>query len=256
MEIAEHIAHLQHDGALLADAAAKTGLDARVPTCPEWVVRDLVRHQGDVHRWAAANLTRGTTEPMSEAESAGCLLTWPEDDDEALLVWFREGHAALVGTLETVPDDTVAFTFLAAPSARAFWALRQAHETAIHRADAESARGTITPYDAQFAADGIDELTRGFASRPGRVTADPERTLRIDGADSSRIWWLTIGPEGLVVTEDGNEADCWVSGPTSDLYLLLWNRRTSHGLQIAGDPSLLDHWRDVHQVRWSGRARK
>jgi hypothetical protein len=58
VDVAEHIAHLQRDGVLLADAAARAGMDARVPTCPEWVVRDLVRHQGDVHRWAAANLTR------------------------------------------------------------------------------------------------------------------------------------------------------------------------------------------------------
>jgi uncharacterized protein (TIGR03083 family) len=173
-----------------------------------------------------------------------------------LFDWFRQGHAALVETLETVPDDTRAFTFLDAPSARAFWARRQAHETAIHRADAEGASGPVTPYDAQFAADGIDELTRGFASRPGKLTADPPRVLRIDGADSSRIWWLTIGPEGLVVTDVGTDADCWVHGPTSDLYLLLWNRRTTDGLQVAGDPSLLDLWRDVHQVRWSGPSRK
>jgi uncharacterized protein (TIGR03083 family) len=255
VEISEHIDQLRRDGALLADAAAIAGLDARVPTCPEWAVRDLVRHQGDVHRWAAANLRRGTAEPMSDEESGACLLTWP-DDDATLLDWFREGHAALVETLESADEDTVAFTFLPAPNARAFWARRQAHETAIHRADAESAGGSITPYDSLFAADGIDELVHGFASRQGRVTADPPKTLRIDGADSSRMWQLTIGPDGLTVDDEVGEADCWVHGPTSDLYLLLWNRRTTDGLQIAGELGVLDHWRDVHQVRWSGRTKK
>jgi uncharacterized protein (TIGR03083 family) len=255
MEIAEHIAQLRADGALLADAAERAGFDAPVPTCPGWVVRDLVRHQGDVHRWAAGNLIRKTAEPMSDDESDAVLLTWP-DHDELLLGWFTEGHTRLVERLESAPNDTVAFTFFAAPNARSFWARRQAHETAIHRADAESATGSITPYDPSFAADGIDEITRGFASRPGRITSDQPRTLRIDGADSSRMWQLLIGPEGLTVVDEVGDADCWVSGPTSDLYLMLWNRRTTDGLQVAGDSSVLDHWRDVHQVRWSGKARK
>jgi uncharacterized protein YhfF len=70
------------------------------------------------------------------------------------------------------------------------------------------------------------------------------------------MWQLLIGPEGLTVVDEVGDADCWVSGPTSDLYLMLWNRRTTDGLQVAGDSSVLDHWRDVHQVRWSGKARK
>ena len=38
--------------------ADRAGLRAPVPTCPGWTVRDLVAHQGMVHRWAAA-LVRG-----------------------------------------------------------------------------------------------------------------------------------------------------------------------------------------------------
>jgi uncharacterized protein (TIGR03083 family) len=254
MNIAEHIEHIRRDGALLADAAGRADLNATVPTCPDWEVRDLVRHQGDVHRWAAANLVRGTGEPMTDDESAACLLTWP-DDDASLLGWFREGHATLVKTLDSTPDDAVAFTFLPAPTARAFWARRQAHETAIHRADAESATGDITPYDASFAADGIDEIVRGFATRPGRVTADPAQTLLVQTTDAERSWWLDIRPEGLTVGDRG-KADCTVSGPASDLYLLAWNRRTSDGLEITGDAGLLDLWRETHQVRWTGRTRK
>ena len=30
------------------------GADAPVPTCPGWTVRDLLAHQGMVHRWATA----------------------------------------------------------------------------------------------------------------------------------------------------------------------------------------------------------
>src|SRR3954451_3202025 len=229
MEPAEHIDHIRADGALLADAAERAGMDAAVAWCPEWQVRDLVRHQGDVHHWAAFNLGRGTDTPMSDEENDACLLTWP-DDDESLLGWFREGHARLVETLQWTPDDAIAFTFLPAPTPRAFWARRQAHETAIHRADAESATGDITPYDAAFAADGVDEIVRGFATRTGRVRSDTPRTLRIRATDADQDWWLHIGPEGLTVGDAQADADCMVSGPASDLYLLAWNRRGADGL--------------------------
>jgi len=40
--------------------------------------------------------------------------------------------------LASAPPDLDCLTFLAAPSPLAMWARRQAHETAIHRVDAES----------------------------------------------------------------------------------------------------------------------
>ena len=43
------------------------------------------------------------------------------------------------------------------------WARRQAHETAIHRYDAESASGDVNGFDLDFAVDGIDEILVGFA---------------------------------------------------------------------------------------------
>jgi uncharacterized protein (TIGR03083 family) len=255
VEVAEYIEHVRREGTALADSAERAGLDASVPTCPEWQVRDLVRHQGDIHRWAAANLLRNSDELMSDEESGACLLTWP-DDDAALLDWFREGHSQLVKTLESVPDDAVAFMFLAAPSPRAFWARRQAHETSIHRADAESANGPITAYDAEFAADGIDEIVRGFGSRPGKLVADPPRTLAIQPVDVARRWFVTLGPSGLVVTDSDEPGDCTVSGTASDIYLLLWNRRDAAGLDVTGDTGLLDVWRNSLQVRWGGPTRK
>ena len=48
--------------------------------------------------------------------------------------------------------------------------------------------------------------------------------------------------------------DCEVHGTASDLHLLLWNRRGADGLDVQGDASLLTHWRDTVQIRWS-RAR-
>ncbi|MFF1649510.1 maleylpyruvate isomerase N-terminal domain-containing protein [Streptomyces sp. NPDC058240] len=52
MEITDHIKSLATEGQLLATAAQEAGTGAQVPTCPDWRVRDLLRHTGMVHRWA------------------------------------------------------------------------------------------------------------------------------------------------------------------------------------------------------------
>ena len=254
-EIEEYVAHLRDDGRALADAAERAGFDAPVPSCPEWTVRDLVHHQGDIHRWAAANLTRDNSEPMDDDERQACVLTWP-DDDAALLDWFRDGHAHLVKTLESVPDDVVAWSFLPAPNARHFWARRQAHETAIHRGDSESASGEVTAYEPTFAADGIDELLMGFAGRPGKAMSSEPRTLAIEPTDAPGRWLMTLGPERRAVADSGDAADCTVAGPASDLYLLLWNRRAPDGLDVSGDSGLLALWRDSLKVQWGGPTKK
>lgn len=134
MKIPEYVETLDRDGRLLAAAAGKAGVEAKVATCPGWQVRDLLRHTGMVHRWATAFVAEGHT---SYHPDGGL----PELDGEELLAWFREGHGRLVDTLSAAPPDVECWSFLPAPSPLAFWARRQAHETTVHRVDAESALG-------------------------------------------------------------------------------------------------------------------
>src|SRR6516164_212490 len=163
MEITEHIDALRCQGDLLADAATRAGLDASVPTCPSWQVKDLLRHTGYIHRWAARHITECPDAVLDGPPEEDILRGGAADPD--LLAWFRAGHAALVETLSTADPGLVCATFMDAPSPLAFWARRQAHETAIHRADAEAASGPISAFGPAFAADGIDELLVGFAPR-------------------------------------------------------------------------------------------
>ena len=116
MEIAEHIAFLEADGARLAAAAEQSGWDAAVPSL-DWTVRELVAHTGGVHRWAADIVARCSA--TTDTELGGAVGSGPSDD--ALLDWFVEGHAALVATLRAAPDDLECATFLPAPSPLAFW---------------------------------------------------------------------------------------------------------------------------------------
>jgi uncharacterized protein (TIGR03083 family) len=250
VDVGEHIEALQSDGVLLADAAAQTGPEARVPSCPEWVVRDLVRHLGGVHRWAAAIVGGPKAEPVGLDEVVG---QWPSDDD--LVEWFRQGHGSLIDTLSNADPALSCWTFLAAPSPLAMWSRRQAHETAIHRVDAELAAGaTPTAVPAQFAADGIDELLTCFITRPGRgLRTDRPRSLAIGCADARGNWLLQIGPDGVETRtiDSASDTDCQVQGTADDLYLCLWNRGRAEHLAVVGDRSLLDLFLDQVHVRWS-----
>ena len=264
MKTAEYVAALRRQGERLADAAERAGLDAAVPPCPPWLVKDLLRHTGYIHRWAARHITECPGQLLDGPPEAEILRGGAED--AGLLAWFRAGDAALTETLATADPALECATFMAAPSPLAFWARRQAHETAIHRADADSAAGATPEYQADFAADGIDELIMGFGRRrkyqPGAdpKTADGGR-LHVLAADTGDAWSIEAHEGRLQPRRtdsqdsgaDGPEgAGCTVSGPASGVYLYLWNRADASraGVTVAGDPGLLASWQASVRVRW------
>jgi uncharacterized protein (TIGR03083 family) len=211
-------------------------------------MRDLVQHIGGIHRWAAAHVADRLTSPLRGYEAL--VGAWPPDAE--LVDWFRAGHANLVRVLGSAEPDVQCWSFLPAPSPLAFWARRQAHETGIHRADAESAGGPITGYESTFAIDGLDELLLAFLPRPRtRLRADPPRSLHVHATDTLGEWLVRINPDSVQVESQHAEADCTVRGSASDLYLLVWNRRSVDGLEVEGDAGLLDMWREHVQIRWS-----
>ncbi len=248
MELVEHIDTLRAEGMLLADSAEATGFDAQIPSCPEWTVRDLLRHMGEVHRWAASHVT-GKRETMNVENFA----LYPEQDAE-LLTWFREGHAGLLRALEEADPEADYYGFLPGDlKGTRFWARRQAHETTVHRVDAQNVTGMISPSTTEFAVDGIEEMLHGFlARRPSRLTcaADPY-TFVLVSTDFPHAWRVTVDGDGPVTTDDPGEGGTRVYGTAFDLYLLLWNRRPLDGLEVQGPTEGLEHYRAHAHVRWS-----
>ncbi|MGI5373474.1 maleylpyruvate isomerase family mycothiol-dependent enzyme [Streptomyces sp. CA-251387] len=246
METADFVRTLDREGLLLAAAAEEAGSGAKVPTCPDWQVRDLLRHTGMVHRWATAYVAE---EHRSYHPDGGL----PDLDDAELLTWFREGHRHLVDTLAGAPADVRYWHFLPAPSPLTFWARRQAHETTVHRYDAEAARGgTPSAIDPGFAADGIDELLCAFHARPkSRVRSAEPRVLRVRATDTDGAAWTVRLSQEPPVTErdDVGEADCEIAGPAGQLYLSLWNRLPFP--HVTGDASVAVLWRENSAVTWS-----
>lgn len=246
MDITEHLAALRREGELLAATAASVPLDTPVPVCPGWSVRDLVRHIGGVHRWAAHIVANALPADLSAAEEQVVSDTWGADDE--LIDWYRAGHATLLDTLAAAPADLSCFTFLPdASSGRGFWVRRQAHETTIHRVDAAAAAGASIDLDPALATDGIDELLYGFfARRPSRRLHSPVPvTLRL--VVPGRDWLVRIAADGATVIDAGT-ADCTVTASAPEMYLLLWNRRGAEGLDVDGDRAVLDLWRERARI--------
>lgn len=253
VEISQYIAALEHAGITLAEAADRSGLDAYVRTCPGWQVRDLLKHTGYVHRWAADYVAQERSEMIAESPEDQILASGP--DGSALLTWFREGHTALVKTLQAADPRLSCWTFLPAPSPLAFWARRQAHETTIHRIDAELAAGRANPVPALLAADGVDELLLGFAARRRpKADTEPRRGLQIHATDTGDYWLAEISRGGVLVRRGPAESPaCSVAGPASGLYPLLWNRCdvAEAAATVRGDAKVLAEWRTRIRVRWS-----
>lgn len=252
MRTDEHIARLRDEGRRLVDLVETADLTATVPTCPEWTVGELARHVGRVHRWATAYVRDAIPDAMSAEQEE---LTWGRmPEDKELPEWLRDGHHALVAALQAAPENLECFTFLPAPSALAFWARRQHHETTIHRVDAQRSVPSLTADDrvpAASAVDGVDELLCGFFSRRrNRLRSTDPQSLAVVATDTDAAWMVYFGPEGswaeLSTFPDG--ADASVRGTAESLYIGLWNRGE---LEFEGDPELISRWRELARVRWS-----
>ncbi|MFI1716607.1 maleylpyruvate isomerase family mycothiol-dependent enzyme [Streptomyces sp. NPDC053513] len=246
MKISKFVDVVEEAGRGLADAAAEAGTDAEVPTCPGWQVRDLLRHTAMVHRWATAFVAEARTTPDRNPGETTL-------DGEELLAFFREGHADLVATLRAAPESLDCWAFLPAPSPLAFWARRQAHETTVHRVDAESALASgLRPVDPAFAADGIDELLRGFHARDrSRVRTPEPRTLRVRTTDTGDVWTVHLSatePPRTVREGEEGAVDTELSGPAHQLYLALWNRLPLDAVTVTGDGGLARLWRETSAI--------
>jgi uncharacterized protein (TIGR03083 family) len=236
-----------------ADGVAESDLQAPVPACPGWTVRDLVVHLGNTHAWAATIVETGA-------------FAKPQGDDpgshKARVVseWYAGKAEDLYRVLRATDPDRPAWNFAFGEGSAGFWRRRQLHETTIHGVDLTQAAGRSEEIAADVATDGIDEVLRVMLKRthdrghPAALTAP--LTLQCD--DTGRAWTLTprpapqadetlapAQPRGaedptsdtgmpLVVDRRHPQADR-VSGPAAALYLALWHRAPYDRLDRGGD---------------------
>jgi uncharacterized protein (TIGR03083 family) len=243
VDFASYLDQVELQSSALRAAAVAAGPAAPVPTCPEWSVNDLVRHLAKVHNWAGQSLR---TPPDGERPGRADA---PRDWD-ALLPWWDEQVATLLELLKTNGPAAPAWVFHpAVESTAAFWARRQAHETAIHRLDAEHANaGSSLPsavpslvFEPDFAADGIDELLVLMTPRVlGRDRPAVEGTVLFHAADAGRAWVVRLAPGEVPVVEPAQEieTDAAVVGTADAVYRAAW-RRPSTAI-VNGDRALVE----------------
>jgi uncharacterized protein (TIGR03083 family) len=243
---AEYLAHLDADSHLLAAAAAR-GLEPDVPCCPGWKVRDLVTHVGEV------------ISQKADIVAGGWADSWPARNKvpEGInpLEWYRKEAGRLYEVLLAADPTAPAVTF-GSDKTVAFWIRRMAHETVVHRVDAEQAHGYESAVDLELATDGVAELFDVFATtypkwasfRPG---AD---VVRVETGDQS--WTVRLGE--YVGTKNGRDykkpistrdpdagPDATISGAPDRVMLWMWGRAPIEQVTVAGSVDAAEQFRQV-----------
>jgi uncharacterized protein (TIGR03083 family) len=232
------VAAVDQSGRSLVAAARHAGLDAPVPTCPDWDVRRLLQHTAKVHQRTEAVVRTGAETPPRSSE-------FPRFSDNDAL--FDESLATLdrlVVALGDADPGGPSWNFSSGPQKNDFWFRRMAHETTIHRADAELAdRAPIGSVDPDLAIDGIDELVVGMMPEvfPFKES-DLEASVHLHCTDQPGEWLILLGDGRMVTTREHGKGDVAVRGPASDLYLWAWGRQSVDApeIEVFGDRALVD----------------
>lgn len=230
----EFIAAIRSEGEAIL-AAARFGLEAEVPTCAGWEVDDLLLHVGRVYCRVAMLVSERAMSPQDYPPAP------PEGTDPVDYV--NNALDELVDALSSADADTPVWNWSEESQTAAFWARRMAHESAVHRYDAQRAHGVAQPIDADLARDGLDEMIDVLLPRV--VERDgvelPSATFVFATTDDED-WPIRLGPAGVERLDVAKDPDVAVRGTPSALLLATYNRVKWSSLEVDGDATLLDAW--------------
>ena len=255
MDSSSYIESISSHAERMSRAAALAGFGTRVPTCPDWTVRDLVVHTGVVHRQKAETI-RGDypDRPADVPKPPGS-----DVSGEEVLVWFGGGVAQLLDACASADLSAPTWTWCAHNHNKDWWVRRMAHETAIHSSDAVIASGHEPMVEPLLALDGVAEVLDEFmvGGPSWGVVAPRDRVVRLEAPD--RSWTLRTGefsgtsPDtgttytrlATFVYDDDAVPMATVATDEATLDLWLWGRGELPDATITGDRALVDHVRVV-----------
>ncbi|MGN9820305.1 maleylpyruvate isomerase family mycothiol-dependent enzyme [Streptomyces sp. SD11] len=234
--------------ALRGSVAGSPDPDVRVPSCPDWSLRDLVEHVTEVHRFWAAAVAAGPSEKppavppniMSADDTPADLLTRSAAATEELIAALRAAGPA-VDCWTWWGDSDV-------PQNSGAVARHQVQEAAVHAFDAQLAAGTPLPVPAVVALDGIAEFIGVSHGTAGPWPHDPTRIAL--HATEGRSWVIDVTESGSrLAPHDRHETDAALQGSASELLLTLHGRLPLETLRTEGDRTTLQtllNWPDLN----------
>jgi uncharacterized protein (TIGR03083 family) len=227
MESPDFLTALRRDGVAFVESCEAAGMAAPVRSCPGWTVSDLMWHLAEVHDFwhtivgEQRQSWEGYVQPQRPA-------------DEALPAMYREGldrTATLLGETDpSAPNWTWSSDHTAG-----FVIRRMAHETAVHRWDADDAAGRHQPIEAHLASDGIDEFLHHFLDWRDDAPASVGGSVHLHCTDVAGEWTVREGDGRFEVSREHAKGDCAIRGAASDILLALWRRETLGITDVVGD---------------------
>ncbi|WP_320069516.1 maleylpyruvate isomerase family mycothiol-dependent enzyme [Micromonospora sp. RTGN7] len=236
------IGALRAEGPAFAAAVAEAPPETPVLSCPGWTINDLTVHLGDVYRWVHIIVTSGTA-------------SLPERPERGLvpagltpLEYWQQAYDRLMTAFDGLDPEAPAWNWAPQPKKAGFWPRRVAHETAVHRWDAQLAIAAGEPIEAKLAADGVSEVLDTWLPAGKRTaTGSWHGVVHLSAPDAGQEWYLRLRGEGValldtatILDHDDHHARAEVSGTASDLLLALMGRISFDTLSVTGDRGLLN----------------
>jgi uncharacterized protein (TIGR03083 family) len=234
----EHVAAVRGEGEQILAAAGQGGLDVPVPTCGDWTMRDLLVHVGSVYHRAGTVVGERATAPVAWQQ--------PADDIEDPVGHLSDALDELIHALSDADADTPVWNWSGDDQVAGFWARRMAHESAVHRYDAQRAHGVAQPIDDDLAYDGMDELVDVIL--PRIVTRDeltlPSQSYTFSALDDG-AWHVALDEAGVHRLDALKDPDVVVRATASGLLLGAYARVPWTSLDVEGDDQALARWTDT-----------
>jgi len=241
MDDSRYLECLAADYGDLRDAAATVELSVPVPTCPGWIMGDLVFHVAEVYLHKVTVMRTGE---------------WPEQwplpgaDQEAELPMLGRGYGELIAEFSARQPSDATPTWYDPDQTVAFWIRRMAQETVVHRIDAELAAGLpVTAVPDDLAVDGVDEVLKRFLGYDAEGLDQLEGGhLAGDGAGDTitvlagqAVWTVRPSPRRVVVDDGASDNPRVVIQAAPDPMLRwLWGRAGAvdgEAVRLTGDPA-------------------
>ena len=227
----QYLIHLNADYQLLA--AAIPGAPVEVPSCPGWTTKDLAKHMAHVYLGQAFVVETG-----GQAENREHLAPYPRTED--FMEFMSWGFDAITKALDINRPERPTWSWHHSDQSVDFWFRRMAHETVIHRIDAEQAVGTVSKIDEALALDGVDEVL-DFLPLMGSWPEAPNVDFGIVSIvaktrNGSKVWDLNFTDQAATVAASDKanvSARLVISGDAEAMDLYLWGRIDSSDPRIS-----------------------